>query len=360
MSKDYYKILGVDKSANKDGIKKAFRKLAHEYHPDKKGGNADKFKEINEAYSVLSDDKKRSQYDAFGSGFNTAGGGTGGFNPNDFAGFDFSQYSNGQGGFEFDLGDIFGDIFGGARAGSRSQRGRDISVDVEISFEDSVFGTDKEISIQKTASCKTCKGNGAKPGSAMETCATCNGKGKIREMRRSIIGSFSSVRTCETCGGVGQIPKEKCETCSGMGVEKREEKIPISIPAGIEDGEILRLGGQGEAVRGGATGDLYIKVHVEKHSLYVKDGYNLRTSLSVKLTDVLLGAEKQLKTLDGDIVLKIPEGTQHGDILRIKGKGIPYSTSKRGDILVRILIDMPKKLSKDAKKQIEALKKEGI
>ena len=360
MAKDYYKTLGVDKKSSKEEIKKAFRKLAHQHHPDKKGGDADKFKEINEAYSVLSDDKKRTQYDTFGSGFTGAGAGPGGVNTSDFAGFDFSNFRNAQGGFEFDLGDIFGDIFGGGRERGRAGRGRDISVDVEISFEDSVFGADKDVRVNKISTCKTCGGSGARVESALDTCIKCNGKGRIREVRSSIIGSFSTVKMCDLCGGTGKVPREKCETCGGKGVEKRDESISVSIPAGIENGEMLRLGGLGEAVKSGISGDLYINVRVRPHPLFVKEGHNLRTDLRVKLSDTLLGSEYSLKTIDGEIFLRIPEGTRHGDVLRVKGKGVPFAGMKRGDILVTIYVEMPKKLSREARKQIENLKKEGL
>ncbi len=362
MSKDYYKILGIDKNASQDEIKKAFRKLAHEHHPDKQGGNDAKFKEANEAYSVLGDEKKRAQYDQFGSaGPNMGGfGGQGGFNPNDF-GFDFSGFQGGfgNGGVEFDLGSIFGDIFGGGGR-QRTKRGSDISVDLQISFEESVFGVEKLIVINKTSACEECGGNGAKKGSKLRTCHTCNGKGKVTEIKRSIIGSFQATRTCETCHGTGKEPEEKCPVCKGSGIHRRNQELKVKIPAGINDGEMVRLSGAGEAVSGGQSGDLYIKIHVKEHPIWVKEGDNLIMELDVKLSDALIGTETVLKTLDGDIVLKIPEGINHGEILRVKGKGVPASKSHRGDILVKINVVMPRRLSKEAKKAIEILKKEGI
>jgi molecular chaperone DnaJ len=360
MSKDYYKILGVDKNASGDEIKKAFRKLAHEHHPDKQGGNDAKFKEANEAYSVLSDEKKRKQYDAFGSaGPGGFGGGQGGFNPNDF-GFDFSGFNQGgfgSGGVEFDLGDMFGDLFGGGR--QRQKRGSDISVDIELPFKESIFGVEKTIVINKTSVCSECHGNGAKKGSKMKACLSCGGKGKVTEVKRSIIGSFQTTRTCETCHGSGSIPEEKCGTCYGSGILKKNQEIKVKIPAGIEDGEMVRLTGAGEAISGGISGDLYIKIHVKEHPIWHKEGTNLVTDLDVKLSDALLGATYPLETLDGHIDLKIPEGVSFGEILRIKGKGVPAARG-RGDALVRVNIVMPRKLSKDTKKAIESLKKEGI
>lgn len=358
MSKDYYQTLGVNKGATKDEIKKAFRKLAHEYHPDKKGGNETKFKEVNEAYSILSDDTKRSQYDNFGS---TANGSQGFGGGQGFGGFDFSGFQGGfqQGnGVEYDLGDIFGDIFGGGRG--RAPRGRDISVDINLSFEESVFGVERTVILNKVSKCSTCEGSGAKRGSAMETCTTCNGKGKIQEMRRSIIGSFSTTKTCDTCHGSGKVPKEKCETCRGMGTIKQDVDIKVAIPAGIEDGQMLSMRGQGEAITGGTSGDLYIKVHVEHHKLFTKEGNNLVMDLHVKLSDALLGMKTDIKTLDGTITLTIPEGVDFFEVLRVKGKGVPYSNGKRGDLLVRVIVDMPKKLSKETRKAVEELRSKGI
>ena len=369
MAKDYYKTLGVEKGAGGDEIKKAFRTLAHKYHPDKKGGNADKFKEINEAYSVLSDEKKRAQYDQFGDGFSS-----GGFNPDaqgsgfssasGFGDFDFSQFTQGgfgqSGGFEFDLGDIFGDVFGGGRRQRQQARGRDISIDIELSFEESIFGVERVILLNKTSVCDICDGTGAEKGSELVTCATCGGKGSIREMKRTIFGQFATTKTCEVCHGAGKVPKIKCSRCRGAGVLKRESEIKVKIPSGIDDGEMIRLSGGGEAVQGGVTGDLYIKVHIKKHPLFRRDGQNLVTDLNIKLSQALLGGDYILKTLDGDITVKIPEGVAFGETLRIKGKGVPYDGRNRGDILIKINIVMPRKLSKDAKRAVDELKREGV
>lgn len=357
-NKDYYEILGIDKKAGKDEIKRAFRTLAHKYHPDKKTGDDAKFKEINEAYSVLSDDQKRAQYDQFGSagpnmgGFGGQGGG--------FEGFDFSQFTQGaNGGFEFDFGDIFGDVFGG---GGRRQtkRGRDISVDIELNFDESIFGVERTILLNKVSKCDTCGGSGAEKGSEQVTCDKCNGKGNIREVKRTFFGQFETNAVCDNCNGSGKVPKVKCHTCHGQGVYKKESEIKVKIPSGIENGEMIRLSGGGEAVTGGQSGDLYIKVHVKKHSIFKKEGQNLVMDLNVKLTDALLGGEHTVNTLDGAINVKIPEGVSHGEILRIKGKGVPAERGSRGDILIRISIELPKKLSREARKKIEELKEEGI
>lgn len=362
MAKDYYNILGVDKKASKDDIKKAFRKLAHQYHPDKKGGDADKFKEVNEAYGILSDDQKRAQYDMYGQTFNGAQGGNGfqgGWQ--DFGGFDFSGFANGGQGFSaegFDLGDIFGEFFGGERRG-RTKRGRDISIDIELAFEEAIFGVERTFLLNKVSICSVCSGNGAKAGSEMIECKTCNGKGKIREVKRSIFGSIEMARACESCGGAGKVPKEKCVGCEGLGVLKKEEEVKIKIPAGIDNGEMIRLSGAGEAVKGGTPGDLYIKTHIKKHKVFRKEGNDLVMNLDIKLSDALLGTDYDIQTLDGISKLHISEGINTGDILQIKGKGVPNGRN-RGDILVHVRVAIPKKLSKSAREKIEDLRKEGI
>ncbi len=368
MSKDYYNLLGLQKSASKDEIKKAFRTMAHKYHPDKGGGNEAKFKEVSEAYSVLSDDKKRAEYDTYGRVFSGgAGGGAGpsGFEGGGFEGFDFTDFASGkgfggQGGVEFDLGDIFSDFFGSRGGGARQARGRDISIDVELTFAESIFGTERRMLLNKTGACEVCKGTGARPGTAMDTCKTCNGKGKIHETRRSIFGSVQTARVCPECHGQGKVPKEKCAECHGAGILKRQEEIQVRIPAGIEDGEVIRLTGAGEAMKGGSAGDLYVKVHVGRHPLFHKEGSNLVMDLSVKLSSALLGDEYTIETLDGPLTVKIPSGIHHGEILRVKGKGVPVERSHRGDLMIKISIDLPSKLSKNARKLVDELKKEGI
>jgi len=319
MSGDYYKTLGIDKKASKDEIKKAFRKLAHKYHPDKSGGDEQKFKEVNEAYTVLSNDKKRAEYDAYGRVFSGAGGAGAGAGQG-FSGFDFSQFS-GAGGqnVEFDFsnfGDVFGNFFGGG--GQRVQRGRDISIDVELDFKDSVFGTKRSVLLTKPSSCEDCDGNGAEKGTKMETCSKCNGQGKIRENRQSIIGTFATVANCSECHGSGKVPEKKCKTCKGDGITRRQQEIQVSVPAGIDNGEMIRLGGMGEAISHGQAGDLYIKVHVKKHPIYRKEGANLVMDLRVKLTDALLGSSYTVQTIDGkNLEVKIS---------RI-GVGIPMGSS---------------------------------
>ncbi len=361
MAKDYYKILGVEKNSSSDDIKKAFRKMAHQYHPDKTKGDAasaQKFKDASEAYSVLSDDKKRAEYDTYGQTFAGGAGPSAGAGQG-FGGFDFSGFGN-QEGFEFDLGDIFGDFFGGGGGQQRPKRGRDISIDVELPFAESIFGTERKILLNKTAVCSDCKGSGARSGTDMHTCHVCNGKGKVHETRRTIMGSFSTARQCSECEGRGRVPKEKCPTCRGAGVMRKEQEISVAIPSGIDDGEMIRLTGMGEAVVSGTSGDLYIKVHVKRHPVFKKEGSDLTTDVSLKLSSALLGEEYSLQTLDGEIKVKIPEGVTHGEILRVKGKGVPIEKGRRGDLLIHLSVKLPHKLSRDARKLVEQLKQEGI
>lgn len=353
MNKDYYETLGVAKGASKDEIKKAFHKLAHKHHPDKNGGDDTKFKEVNEAYQILSDEKKRAQYDQFGSAGPGAGG-FGGFDPN---GFDFSGFGQ-EGGFGFDMGDIFGDIFGGGR--SRQKRGADLQTSISISFKESIFGIDKEIRITKPSTCTTCKGDGATPGTGFDTCTTCEGKGSIRSVQRTILGSIATNQTCTKCHGIGKIPKEPCKTCKGDGIVNETRTITVGIPAGINNGETLRLSGMGEAVTGGQSGDLYVRVTVTPHKTIFRYNNDLVSELSIKLTDALLGAEYEVETLDGPMTVTVPTGTKIGDTVSIKGYGVPKSSSKRGDFVIKLNISLPTKLSKKAKEIIEELKQEGI
>lgn len=362
MAKNYYDILGLDKKATKEDVKKAFRKLAQKHHPDK-GGDESKFKEITEAYSTLADDKKRREYDSYGQTF---AGGTGpgaGFNPN-MNGFDFTGFQNGAGGVEFDIGDLFGefgDIFGNARGGRRVKRGRDISMDVEISFKDSVLGTKRSVLIQKVGMCDTCSGSGAKPGTPMNTCTACNGAGKIHETRNSPLGAFTSVRTCPSCEGAGKTPKERCATCSGHGILRKEEEVKLDIPRGMDNGEMIRMPGRGEAIKNGAPGDLYIKVHVKPHPLFRKEGANILMQLPIKLTDALLGTSVSITTIDDKTLeVKVPAMSKTEETLRLRGKGVVYPEGGAGDLLIHVSVTLPKKLSGKAKKAIEDLRSEGL
>lgn len=357
MNKDYYNILGVQKGASKDDIKKAFHKLAHKYHPDKKDGDESKFKEVNEAYQILSDDQKRAQYDQFGSA-----GPQGGFgNGQGFGGFDFGGFQQGSGGgFEFDLGDMFGDLFGGGRNRGRQRRGSDLQTSINLDFKESIFGVEKEIRITKPSMCNTCKGNGAKPGTNLETCSQCNGKGSVRNIQRTILGSIATEQVCDKCHGTGKIPKTPCETCKGKGIVNETRTIKVTVPAGIQNGETLRLGGMGEAISGGPSGDLYIRVSVTPHKTIIRQNNDLVTSLNIKLTDALLGTQYAIETLDETMPLTIPSGTKVGDSITLKGLGVPINDRKRGNFIIKLNIKLPEKLSKHAKEVIEELKKEGI
>ena len=371
MAKDYYNVLGVDKKASGEDIKKAFRKLAQKYHPDK-GGDEKRFKEITEAYAVLADEKRRREYDTYGQSFAGGGGGpsagASGFGGFDFSQFDFGNFSaEGGSAFGGDFGDIFsefGDIFG-ARGGSPfggggKRRGRDISIDIEISFKESILGTKRSVLLAKVSTCDLCKGSGAKPGTELETCKTCNGTGRVHETRNSILGSFTSVRACVICEGSGKVPKEKCPECKGHGVRRKEEEINIAIPAGLDNGEMIRIPQHGEAVKGGVAGDLYVKVHVKPHHIFRKEGTNLVMNLPIKLTDALLGSSVSIETLDDKTIeVKIPMMQRAEEILRVKGKGVPVGNA-RGDLLIQIHASLPQKLSTKAKKAVEDLRAEGL
>lgn len=352
--KDYYQILGLQKGAQKEEVKKAFRKLAAEYHPDKKTGNEAKYKEITEAYAVLGDDKKKAEYDSYGHAFSGGGGGQG------FSWADFAQQGFGGGqGFEFDISDIFENFgFGGGR-GAKQNRGRDVSIEINLSFKEAVFGTARKVLITKNSLCTECKGTGGKPEAGTTECANCGGHGKIRETRQSVMGSFTTVRECSACNGRGQTPKERCGACVGAGVRRGQEEVEIKVPAGIENGEVIRMTGRGEAMPSGQPGDLYIKVHIEAHKTIKRDGTTLFITLPIKLTDALLGEVYSVETLDGVVELKVPGGITHGELLRIRERGVPTERG-RGDFMVRISIEMPKKLSRKAQKLVEELKEEGV
>lgn len=363
--KDYYKILGVDKAASQDEIKKAFRKLALEHHPDKNGGKDEKFKEINEAYSVLSDTKKRQQYDTFGSAGPNMGGRQGGFD-----GFDFSGFQNGQGNVEFDLGDIFGSFFGGGRknqgrGGGHGTRGADIQVDVEISFKESALGVDKTIEYSRHTTCATCKGNKAEPGSDIKTCDQCKGSGYITKTARSIFGNMEQQYVCDVCEGSGKIPTKKCRICHGAGIIRQKESVTIHIPGGIENGESLRVGGRGEMVGGqqAMAGDLYIRIRVRPDSHFKKDRSTVYMTHAIPLSVALGGGDTKIKSFDQEFTLSVPAGVTTGEVLRAREKGGVLDTStqthKRGDLMITLKVEMPKKINGDIKEAISLLKKSG-
>lgn len=372
-NKDYYNILGVSKGASDDEIKKAYRKMAHQHHPDKKGGDEARFKEVNEAYQVLSDKSKRSQYDQFGQTFDQGGrGGAGGYGgaQGGFGGFDFSGFQGfgGQKGgqdFEFDFGgggfeDIFSDIFGGGgRRGSRAKKGRDIQVDVEITFEEMVRGAERTVRLRKTIVCDVCDGTGGEPGAKEETCSTCHGAGQVQQRVQSFFGTIAQAVICPTCQGKGKAFSQKCHKCGGDGKVKGEAEIPIDIPAGIQDGQSLSLSGQGEAgAQGGRSGDLIVAVHVIPHKKFKRKGDDILSDENISFAQASLGAKINVETIDGLVVMKVPEGTQSGEIFRIKEKGVPFlQRHGRGHHLVKIIVSVPKRLSHEQKRLIEELGK---
>lgn len=367
MSKDYYKILGVEKGASQDEIKKAFRKLAHKYHPDKQGGDEEKFKEVNEAYQVVGNEEKRKKYDQFGSDFDQQGGFGGG------AGWeDFMRAARGQGGqnvnFDFgdiDLGDLFGGMFGGfgGRGGGRGRRvrrGNDIQVDVQLEFKEAVFGTEKEIRLTKQNNCPVCSGSGNEPGSKMQKCAQCNGQGQVRQVQQTMFGAMQTVGTCPSCQGQGESAEKKCKHCSGSGRMRSESKYNVKIPAGIDDGRAIKLTGKGESAgAGGESGDLYVVVHVKTDKEFERRDDDIYTDLHISYVQAALGDKVEINTVDGMKTLTIPEGTQSHQQIRLKNLGVPsLHGGGRGSHFVRVIVDVPKHISRKARKMLEDLKSE--
>lgn len=351
---DYYKTLGVEKGASEEEIKKAYRKLAHKYHPDKEGGDENKFKEINEAYQVLSDKSKRAQYDQFGQTFSGAGGNGGfsgfeGFGQGGFGGF------SGAGGWE----DVFSDIFGGGRSSRYQETGRDIQTDVEITFAEMVSGTKKEIKLYKNVVCDVCNGSGGTPGSKEETCSDCQGTGRIRKSIRTILGTIAQDAVCDRCKGRGKVYAEKCKKCHGEGIHKEEKIIPIEIPAGINSGQTISVRGEGEAGKFGApSGDLFINVHVLRHEKFTRDEEdNINSEEKISFAQAALGDKIDVETIEGKISMKVPAGTQNGEIFRIRHMGVPFLRGGgRGHHHVKIRVVVPKKLSRREKELISELR----
>lgn len=368
MAKDYYNILGVPKNATQEEVKKAFHKLAHKHHPNK-GGDEKKFKEINEAYQVLSNQEKRAQYDQFGQVFEggmPGGQGGQGFDPNWFWANSRAQGAN----VEFDLGDlgdIFGDFFGGGRQSKRATRdvrkGGDIKIELEIPLEETLKETRKIFSLKKQIVCSRCDGKGAEPGTKINECVSCRGIGQVQQIRRTILGSFTQTAVCPECGGEGQRPEKPCNVCRGEGRIKEDEDIEIIIPAGVDSGQIIKVSNKGNSGRrGGKAGDLYVRISVKPNSVFKRQGDDINTSIQINLTQATLGDEIEVQTLaKTKILLNIPEGTESGKIFRISGKGIPhFNQGGIGDMYIEIIVKIPKKLSKRQKELLEELKKEGL
>ena len=370
--RDYYEVLGVNKNATDDELKKAYRKLAKKYHPDANPDNKAeaeaKFKEVNEAYETLSDPQKRRMYDQFGpdgpQGFNGAGGPFGGQN-----GY-YSYTSSGFDGFgDFgDLGDIFSSFFGGGFGGGRSssrkqngpRKGADLNLHIDITFEQAFSGVEKEITITRNEECIVCHGTGAKPGTSVTKCPTCNGTGQIRQVQNTILGQMQTTRTCTNCHGTGEVIKEPCENCRGKGTVRKQPKIKVKIPAGIDDGQTVVLRGEGEpGEKGGPKGDLYITVKLKKHSIYSRKGNNVYCDIPITITQASLGAELEIPLVDGSKEkYKIPEATQTGTKFVIRGKGFKAVTSNQvGDFIFTVNVQTPKKLSKEQRELLVQLAK---
>lgn len=367
---DFYTTLGVPKSASQDEIKRAYRKLAHQHHPDKQGGDEGKFKEINEAYQVLSDPNKRAQYDQFGSTFPGGGQGFGGFGRGGFDGFDFSQ---GFGGFERgqefdaeDIFDLFGDVFGGGfgkARGARSQRaqermgGDDIRINLTLSLREVARGATKKIELSKDVICQECGGSGVERGSGPIDCTVCGGKGEVRETTASFFGNITRIATCNVCRGNGKVPKNNCHFCKGEGKRHSKKIVELDIPVGLKDGEVLVVKGEGQAeFRGTRAGDLYIQIKVESDKRFKRVGNDLFYEMPVKLTDALLGARVRVPTIDGEKEIEIPSGIQNGEELKLGGLGV-WGRPK-GDQVIKIKIEIPKKLNSRARIIAEELRRE--
>lgn len=345
--RDYYEVLGVEKNADEAAIKKAYRALAKKYHPDMNPGDAEaekKFKEASEAYAVLSDPEKKRQYDQFGhAAFEGGAGGFGGF---DFNGADFGDI----------FGDIFGDLFGGGRrSGARSSgpmKGANLRTSVRITFEEAVFGVEKEIDLTLKDECTTCHGSGAKPGTTPETCSKCGGKGQVVFTQQSFFGTVRNVQTCPDCNGTGKVIKEKCADCHGTGYIANRKKIQVSIPAGIDNGQSVRIRDKGEpGLNGGPRGDLLVEVIVQRHPIFQRQDYNIYSTVPVSFAVAALGGEVLIDTVDGRVIYDVKAGTQTDTRVRLKGKGVPSLRNRevRGDHYVTLVVQVPDKLSHEAK-----------
>ncbi|MDD5753086.1 MAG: molecular chaperone DnaJ [Candidatus Pacebacteria bacterium] len=359
MKKDYYEILGVQKTSTQDEIKKAYYKLAHKYHPDKGEGDESKFKEINEAYQILGDKDKRAQYDRFGTNFNNAQGGFGGFNNaninwEDFAGFDNLE----------DIFDIFGGGFGGFRQKEEDlRRGSDLEMILEIPLESVLKDQKKEINISKMTKCSRCDGTGAEPGTNVKECFTCRGKGRVQQFKKTILGTFTQYTICPECGGEGVKPEKPCNVCNGEGRIKKEETITIDIPAGVDNNQIIKVKGKGDAgKRGGKAGDLYIRIAIQPNTIFKRKGDDVYIKTNIAFSQAVLGDKISIPSLEGkNIIMKIPQGIDSGKIMKISGKGIPHFRGLgKGDMYVQINIDTPQKLTKKQKDLLEELRREGL
>jgi molecular chaperone DnaJ len=352
MSKrDYYEVLGVSKSASADEIKKAFRKAAVQYHPDKEGGDEGKFKEVNEAYEVLKDQQKRQRYDQFGhAGVGGNASGAGGGNPFEGFGGQNVHFDFGDGG----LGDIFGQFFGGGQQQRGPARGRDVETTVTIAFEEAVFGVEKEINMTLDDECSHCHGTTVEPGHSLKTCPTCKGAGQQTRVMNTIFGAIQQAVQCDTCHGKGKVPEVVCSLCHGKGTERRRQTIKLKIPAGIDDGATIRLTERGEAIGGGSKGDMYVHVRVKAHKHFTREGDIILSEEHISMVDAALGTEIDVATVDGPIRMKVPAGTQSGTDFKLSHHGVTHLRgSTRGAHIVSIIVDTPTKLTKKQKEILE-------
>lgn len=358
--RDYYEALGINKSASADEIKKAFRRLAVKYHPDKEGGDEAKFKEINEAYEILSNPEKRQRYDQFGHAGVGGNGGAGGFN-NGFGGFQGFGGAQGQNiNFDFgDLGDLFGSFFGGGGGQrQRTRKGQDVAVETVLTFEEAVFGTEKEIGINLDLDCTHCKGSGAEPGHGLTDCATCKGSGQVNRVMNTMFGQIRQAATCSACKGKGKVPEMNCTVCHGRGTERRRQEVKLKIPAGVDDGATIRLSGRGESVQGGERGDLYVNIRVRPHKIFTREGSLILSGETIDMITAALGGEIDVQTVDGELTMKIPAGTQSGTDFKLSGHGVPsLRGSGRGDHIVTIHVETPTRLSRRQKELLEEFRK---
>lgn len=360
--RDYYETLGINNNASADEIKKAYRKLAVQHHPDKQGGDEAKFKELGEAYEVLKDSSKRQRYDQFGhAGVGSAGGG-GGYGGNPFEGFQ-GFGGGGNQGFEFDfggggLGDIFGSFFGGGGQGQQqTARGRDVEVEVSLTFEEAIFGKNLKMKLELEDSCEHCKGSTVEPGSSMKVCDTCKGSGRQSRVVNTIFGQIQQDTHCPTCRGKGRVPEKVCTVCKGKGTQRRVQDLSIKVPAGIDDGATIRLREHGEATLDGPKGDLFVHVRVKPHKKFTREGDLILSDEHVNFSDAALGTEIEVETVDGKVRMKVPAGTQSGTDLKLSEHGAPnIRNQKRGPHIVSIIVDTPTRLSKDQKQLFETLR----
>lgn len=360
---DYYTILGISRGASNDEVKKAYRRLAHKYHPDK-GGDAEKFKQVSEAYQILSNQEKRAQYDQYGRVFEgggpSAGSGQAGFGG---AGFDFGNFDFN----DIDLGDMFGDIFGfgGGRAAKKRamNRGQDIEVEIKMDLKDAFAGLKKTIYLDKMANCQRCAGTGGEPGTKVQECFTCRGTGEVQEVKRTMFGQMARMAVCPECKGQSKIPEKPCNVCQGEGRLRQEQKIEVNIPAGVDSGQVLKVEGAGDTgIRGERAGDLYLRISVKTHPIFHRKGDDLLMEKEIPFSMSALGGEVEIKTIDNNTLsLKVPSGLQTGKVFKISGKGIPhFSGWGKGNLFIQLIVKTPEKLTKKQKDLLEKMKEEGI